>query len=320
MSTAETYRDFAAFEARGQSACYEEWAAGVAADPELIGLLDDLPEPKRQPNLLFAGARYAGIPPGGFADFRSALLASWPEVGQIMLARRTQTNEPGRCAVLLPLLAALPQPLALLEAGASAGLCLYPDKFSYQYGDLARLDPPDGAGAALIRCAIGGPVPVPGSTPEVVWRAGIDLSPLDVTDQGQMRWLETLVWPEQDARRDRLAAAIAVARTDPPRLVAGDMNDTVRELAAQAPGDATLVVFHTSALAYLDAPGRAAFVSTVRSLPGHWISNEIPSAVSFAGGSVPPSPDPSRLLTVLARDGQPVAYAATHGQYLHWFG
>ncbi len=40
------------------------------------------------------------------------------------MSKRTQTNEPGRCAVLLPLLAALPQPLALLEVGASAGLCL----------------------------------------------------------------------------------------------------------------------------------------------------------------------------------------------------
>ena len=46
-----------------------------------------------------------------------------------------QTNEAGRCAVLLPVLAALPQPLALLEVGASAGLCLYPDRYAYRYGD-----------------------------------------------------------------------------------------------------------------------------------------------------------------------------------------
>jgi hypothetical protein len=151
------------------------------------------------------------------------------------------------------------------------------------------------------------------------WRAGIDLNPLDVTDSTQMRWLETLIWPEQDDRRQRLAAAIEVARSDPPYLVAGDLNDTVRELAQQAPGDATLVVFHTSVLVYLDGRGRSAFTSTAPNLPGYWISNEIPSAVSFAGGPLPPSPDPSRLLSVLAQDGQPVAYAAPHGQYLHWF-
>lgn len=320
MSTAEMYLEFASFEACGESPCYQEWADGVAADRELIGLLDKLPEPKRQPNLLFAAARYLGIPPGRFENFRTAVLTSWPEVSAVILSKRTQTNEIGRTAVLLPLLAALPQPLALLEVGASAGLCLYPDKYSYQYGNQARIDPPGGPAAALISCAIEGPVPVPLALPEVVWRAGIDLNPLDVTNAGHMRWLETLVWPEQDDRRQRLAAAIKIARSDPPRLVAGDLNDTVEDLAGQAPGDATLVIFHSSVLGYLDAPGRSAFMTTVQGLPGHWIANEIPSAVPFRDGSLPPAPDPSRLVTVLAQDGQPVAYGSLHGQSLHWFG
>jgi hypothetical protein len=50
-----------------------------------------------------------------------------------MLARRTQTNEAARCAVLLPALALLPQPLALIEVGASAGLCLLYDEWRYHY-------------------------------------------------------------------------------------------------------------------------------------------------------------------------------------------
>ena len=45
-----------------------------------------------------------------------------------MMVRSTQTNEAGRCAALLPVLALLPQPLALLEVGTSAGLCLFPDR------------------------------------------------------------------------------------------------------------------------------------------------------------------------------------------------
>jgi hypothetical protein len=196
VSTAAEYRVFAAAEARGESPCYEEWAAGVAADPELIARLDELPPAKRQPNLLFAAARHQGVPPGSFARFRAEVLAAWPAIRAVILARRTQTNEPLRCAPLLPLLAALPQPLALLEVGASAGLCLYPDRFSYQYGSLARLDPPAGPGAALLRCAVAGPVPVPAAVPEVCWRAGIDLNPLDVADAGAVRWLETLIWPE----------------------------------------------------------------------------------------------------------------------------
>ena len=49
-----------------------------------------------------------------------------------MKTRRTQTNEVGRCAAILP---ALPRGrLALLEVGASAGLCLLMDEFFYDYG------------------------------------------------------------------------------------------------------------------------------------------------------------------------------------------
>jgi hypothetical protein len=172
----------------------------------------------------------------------------------------------------------------------------------------------------LIGCAITGPVPVPSAVPEVSWRAGIDLHPLDVTDASQMRWLDALVWPEHDARRRRLAAATEVARSDPPRIVAGDLNDQVAGVAAQAPADATLVVFHSSVLGYLDEVDRARFAATVGGLPGHWVSNDVPDVLARDGGPLPPTPDPGRMWNVLGLDGQAVAYSAPHGQSLHWFG
>ena len=67
-----------------------------------------------------------------------------------MRARRTQTNEPARCAVLLPLLAQLPQPLALVDVGASAGLTMLFDRYSYDYaGHRLAGRRPGRAGAAL---------------------------------------------------------------------------------------------------------------------------------------------------------------------------
>ena len=146
---ASGYRRFAAREAR-RSALYAEWAAGVAGDPDIVAWLSGLPQGKRQPNLLFAAVRLlAGTPPG-FAEFRDVLAARRAEVEAVVLARRTQTNEPARCALLLPALAALPQPLALLEVGASAGLCLLPDRYAYDYAGHR-------VGDAAGRCCAAGP-------------------------------------------------------------------------------------------------------------------------------------------------------------------
>ena len=45
-------------EAHGRSPAYEALAEAVAEDGPVLGFLGALPEAKRQPNLLFAAARY----------------------------------------------------------------------------------------------------------------------------------------------------------------------------------------------------------------------------------------------------------------------
>jgi hypothetical protein len=317
MPTSDMYRRFATAEAHGESPCYEQWSLGIAADDQLLALIDELPPAKRQPNLLFGAARYLGIPAGPFTQFRELLHSSWPQVRDVMAHRATQTNEPGRCALLLPLLASIPGPLALLEVGASAGLCLYPDRLSYQYDERPQLDPIAGPGPTVLACATTGPVPFPTSLPEVVWRAGLDLNPLDVADDDDMRWLEALIWPEHEHRRQRLDAVIAVARADTPRLVTGDLTTDLRELAAQAPTDATLVIFHSAVLSYVDPAGRADFIETARDLPGHWIANE-GHGVVLTEHPAPRPHDGTRELFLMTMDGEPMAYTAPHGQSLSW--
>src|SRR5262249_57217762 len=95
----------------------------------------------------------------------------------------------------------------------------------------------------------------------------------------EMRWLESLIWPEQTDRFGRLREAVRIARAEPPNLVAGDLLRDLPALAAQAPGDATLVVFHSAVLAYVDPAGRQAFAATTAELPVYSISNEAPGAV-----------------------------------------
>ena len=114
-----TYRVFARRKARGRSAAYEALAESVADDAAVAGFIASLPPGKRQPNLVFAAARYLlGVPPS-IGQLRDLVRQSRAELTQVILDRRTQTNEPARCATLLPALAQLPQPLALIEAAAT---------------------------------------------------------------------------------------------------------------------------------------------------------------------------------------------------------
>lgn len=305
---AARYRRFAIAEARGHSALYEALALGVAADPAALAFLSGLPPGKQQPNLLFAAQRVVCGIPAGWEDFRAGLLAQADAIRSVMLERSTQTNEPARCAVLLPILARLPQPVALIEVGASAGLCLLPDRYGYDYGR-ARL----GAEVPMFVCRLTG-IAIPDRLPDVAWRAGLDLAPVDVQDDAQVAWLEALIWPDQPHRLAKLEAAIAVARRDPPRVVRGDLLTDLPALIAQAPANVTVVVFHTAVLAYVDDPSaRMAFGRAMRGSRAVWVSNEAPGLLPGIAAGVGPAPRPGSFL--LAVDGKPVAWTDPHGAW-----
>jgi hypothetical protein len=312
---AAVYRRFAEREARGRSELYAELALGVADDPELLALLSELPRPKRQPNLLFSAVKLLYGTPADFAALRACVVEHRTEVLATVQARRTQTNEPARCATLLPLLARLPQPLALLEVGASAGLCLLVDRYAYDYGG-HQVPPvqPVGAEPPVFRCRASPGTPLPARGVAVAWRAGLDLEPVDVDDDDQVAWLEALVWPGEGERARLLCEALAVARTDPPRVVAGDLRRDLPALAAEAPADATLVVFHTAVLAYVADPAeRRAFADTVRALGAVWVANEGPGVLADPGDE--PWPRGRFLLTC---DGRAVAWTDPHGTAIDW--
>ncbi len=133
VGTAENYRRFARREAAGRSALYESLALAVADDEAILGFLGALPAEKRQPNLLFAAARFLLDAVPDVTDLRRLVADRHDRLVEVMLERRTQTNEPARCATILPVLCRLPGPLALIEVGASAGLTLLIDRYGYDY-------------------------------------------------------------------------------------------------------------------------------------------------------------------------------------------
>jgi hypothetical protein len=63
----------------------------------------------------------------------------------------------------------------------------------------------------VFACAASEATPLPAAPPRIVWRAGLDLNPLDAADPAEAAWLETLVWPEQSKRLVRLRAALKIA-------------------------------------------------------------------------------------------------------------
>jgi len=313
---AATYLRFAEEEARGRSPLYEQFASGVAGDRESIDFLLTLPAAKRQPNLLFAALRHRFGTARDWSGLRRTLLANRDAVREIMLGHSTQTNEPARCATLLPVLARLPQPLALIEVGASAGLCLLPDFYAYDYGGgqlrhaLPAAEPP------VFGCAASGATPLPTALPRIAWRAGLDLNPLDAGDPAEAAWLETLVWPEQTERLMNLRAALKIAAVARPRVVKGSLlGDGLERLCREAPAGATLVIFHTAVLAYVAGQAeRDGFGRRAGSLCRYWISNESPRV--FPGIPVRSGDAPGRFL--MAVNGSAVAWTDPHGAAIEW--
>jgi hypothetical protein len=309
---AEGYRAFSQ-ETSEESPQYARLAGAVADDPEVLRFVGGLPAGKRQPTLLFAALRFLGGVPADGGDLRSRVLADADRLHATMLGRATQTNEPARCAALLPALAMVDGPLALVEVGTSAGLCLYPDRYSYEYDGR-----PVGVRSPVhLRCTTSGQMPVPPRLPRVVARIGIDLNPLDVTDPDDRSWLRALVWPgpHEAERLDRLDAAAAIVADDPPTLLSGDLLDRLPEALALVPDGATPVVLHTAVLPYLAADHRAAFVDRVRTLPGRWVAQEGAGMVPGTGQSHPGGWGPHFVLSL---DGRPVAHTAPHGGRIDW--
>lgn len=322
LAVRERYARFAAEEASGRSEVYAAWARGVVADPEMQALLARIAEAHRQPPLVFAVTRMLGAPVADYAAWRVFVLGHADQIVAECAARRLQTNEPLRLGPLLPVLTEIDGPIALLEIGAAAGLCLYPDRYSYRVVDTAgaervRLDPADGPSAVVLTSVVDGVLP-PLRVPEVVWRAGIDLAPLDARDPRDRAWLRGLVWPGEQGREQRIAAALDIAASDPPLLWEGDAVEQLRALAAQAPADATLVVSTPGVLVYLPWPRRLELVEAIRSLDARWVTIDAPALLRDLWQ--PPVSVDDWPGSVVAIDGQVRAAADPLGRHWEWRG
>lgn len=234
-----------------------------------------------------------------------------------LLDRPVQTNEPGRCAALLPgfLTVSLETglPLRLLEVGASAGLNMRWDRYRYEGGDFAWGDPesPVRVGFRLER-----EMPAdPGA--EIAERRGCDLRPVDPgTEEGQLTLL-SFVWADQTERLRRLRAALAVAAGSPVAVDRAGAAEWIAEQLARPADRVATVVFHSIVMQYLPEAERLQFEQLVRdtgeaadeNAPLAWLRMEPAGKLAEVRLTCWPSGE-DRLLARVGYHGDPVELVA----------
>lgn len=156
-----------------------------------------------------------------------------------------QTNEPRRSIALLlgflDLAARFELPMELLEVGASAGLNLSWDRFSYRTDGWAWGE----AGGPRIDTVWTGPPPAVHVRPQILSRAGCDVSPLDVGVPEQRLRLRAYIWPDQADRLVRFDAAVESALSNQVRVERADAAEWLEDRLARRSDDVLTVVYHS---------------------------------------------------------------------------
>lgn len=227
-----------------------------------------------------------------------------------------QTNEVRRSALLIAAGHLLADryglPIILSEAGASAGLNLWWDRYALALGGQV-FGPSDSP--VVLAPDWRGPLP-PRARPVIAARAGADLSPLHPR-QDALR-LMSYIWAGQPDRVERTRAALRIAAEDPALVERADAVDWLdQRLARPVPGHLHLV-FHTVAWQYLP-PGAQARGEAVLAAAGTRARAEAPlarlsmEADGGHGAAVTLTTWPGGTPRLLAR-------ADFHGRWVDWAG
>ncbi len=295
-------------------------ALGDAVALRLAGALNALVQKGRLPELA------ACYPPNELPDQQAltgvAMDAIFDADDEIcaFLDHPPQTNEVARSAVLYPGMCFIAQqtglPLALYEVGASGGLNLFADRFTYQFGDQQRGDPASGV---KLSPEWNGALP-PSGEPRIIRRKGCDRNPLDITQAAHRDRMLAYIWPDQAARITRIKAALEIAQRAPPEMAQMDAADWVEaQISAEPEEGVTRVLFHSIAYQYfpndvrrrIKARMEAAGARATKTAPVAWLSFE----QSTDDG-------PRLTLRLWPQDGavRQLAVAGPHVHSVEWLG
>src|SRR5262245_31351963 len=348
---ASLWRHFAEHEAGPYSPLYAAIARSVAEDRALLGrVIDDTPPEVHMPLALMAAGhdlvlRWADHPLTAvyeraavgeadadarvqFADFCEA---NWPEIVDLLQARRVQTNECGRSAAIALALAKVADlhgtPDALIDAGASAGLNLLYDRYHLDYGPLGSFGDP--SSRVRVPCEVQtADHPLPASLPDIRQRVGLDRNPLDVRREDDRRWLLACVWPDT-GRLQRTADALDIAAHHPPDVRPGDMVGDLAATIDQVDGGGLVCVLTSWAAGYLSGRQRETFAEVLddagRRRDVVWLSLEGAGVVRLF--EQPRDPGTFEIAASVigavrfrrgTREGRPLGLVHPHGKSVAW--
>lgn len=318
------------------SPLYTRLAQGIVEDRKLSRLAAHSQPSQPPPNMLFAAVQYLLAQDkdaplrdfyaqfceqprsveDAFPLFRAYCLDNSDRLIPIIATRRTQTNAIGRSQFLTLAFqeASNGKPMSIIEVGCSAGLNLNWSRFGYDFGDWGRVGDEESP-VQLMTAWRGEKRPIyRAELPTVTGRVGIDVNPLDVRNENDVRWLDALIWPEHHARREQLRNAIIVAKQHPPTLQRGDLFDLLPTAVRIATPATQLIIFGSFVLYQLAVEQRKAFHLLLDEIAREreicWISAE------WLGGASP-------QLTLArwkngVRETKLLANVEAHGRWIEW--
>jgi hypothetical protein len=308
------------------SPSYAAWAGSL--DDALVALLDEVPESKRQPELVFAVARRLGADPSDPGALRALGLEARLALVTALASATVQANDPRRLAPVVPLFAALAarvgRPLGLVDAGAAAGLCSIPDRVTLDHrsgDDVVRIrTAPSGPSVHLTVDVSGVTVP-PTTTPiDIAARIALDPNPIDLTEPHAFDRLVEAVPPEATDRTALMREAARATLAAPPVRLRGTLPGDLDRALDALPDDAVLVVLTTGTLVYVPGEDRQRFVDRVRDRGVHWIALERTGILSGVAATLPDDVDPADpdAFATASLDGTAMAVSDPFGVRVRW--
>ncbi|WIB77135.1 DUF2332 family protein [Curtobacterium sp. MCPF17_002] len=308
------------------SPAYAAWARSL--DDDLVALLDEVPEPKRQPELLFAVARRLGADPSDPGALRTVGLEARPALVAALTSATVQANDPRRLGPVVPLFAALAarvgRPLGLVDAGAAAGLCSIPDRVTLDHRTehgVVRVHTAPVAPSLHLTTAVSG-VPIAAATAPIAIaaRVALDPNPIDLAEPHAFDRLVEAVPPEATDRTALMREAARATLAVPPVRIVGTLPGDLDRALDALPDGCEPVVLTTGTLVYVPGAERQRFVDRVRDRGVHWIALERTGILTGVAATLPEGVDPGDpdAFATASLDGVAMAVSDPFGVRVRW--